>query len=69
MIARIRAVVDGPPCLASAGVPASGNPAAADVANALPRDLCAVPFDNVSSTASSYLTGKNLSGHCAMRHE
>lgn len=53
--------------------PATGNPPAADVADALPRDLCQVtvqiPFDQVSLTVSNYLDGKQLAGHCAMRHE
>jgi Flp pilus assembly protein TadG len=44
-----------------------------NVAIAQKRDLCVVhvdlPFDNVSLIPSDHLTGVNLVGHSAMRHE
>jgi Flp pilus assembly protein TadG len=51
-----------------------GNPDPADnLAVAQPKDLVkvtvTVPFDEVAYLAGNFLSGTNLRGHCAMRHE
>jgi len=54
---------------AGPGNPSPGN----DVASAQGGDVCTVnvsiPFDKVTLTKADYLSGKNLTGFCAMRRE
>jgi Flp pilus assembly protein TadG len=55
-------------------VPAAGNPNPGNnVAVAKSRDVCdvtvTVPFDKVSYIRGTYLSGRSLTGNCAMRHE
>ena len=54
--------------------PAPGNPNPGnEVGNAMARDLCTirveVPVEEVSFLPTKYLTGRNLIGQSAMRHE
>jgi Flp pilus assembly protein TadG len=54
--------------------PAAGNPDPNDVlAVARPKDLVkvhvAVPYDQVAYVSGKFLSGTNLQGQCAMRHE
>ena len=54
--------------------PANGNPNPAnECGNANTGDLVnirvQVPFDNVSFIKGNWLSGRNLTGQCAMRHE